>query len=223
MTSHGYLGKTTNWYEDDVGKMAQATADEMWGPIPGEIVSYDAATQTATVKPLYKPRHNGEPVDMPELYEVPVEQPRTGNMAITMPIPAGTKVMLNPSMRSRENYDEDDDGSPSDGRTFHLADMRATISGGDSLKNPLQNVDGDNAHIRFNADGSYGIKGSPDGKFEITGAQGNVYALIGDAVEECQKGFDKLKDEPALIHTGTYASAAATLETILGKLRGMQL
>lgn len=223
MTSHGYLGKTTNWYEDDVGKRAQATVDEMWGPIPGEVVSYDAATQTATVKPLYKPLHNGEPVDMPELYEVPVEQPRTSAMAIHMPIKPGTKVMLNPSMRSREKYDDENDGAPSDGRAFHLADMRATIAGGDSLSEPMQNVDAENAHIRFNAAGTFGIKGSEDGKFEITGAQGNVYELIGDAVEECQKVADKLKDEPALIFTGTYAAAATALETILGKLRAMQL
>src|SRR5690606_8231416 len=136
MTSHGYLGKQTNWYPDDVAKQAQATTDEMWGPIPGEVVSYDAATQTATVKPLYKPLHNGVPVEMPELYEVPIEFPRTGSSAMTSPIPAGTKVMLNPSMRSRENYDEGTDGSPSDGRAFHLADMRATITGGDSLSDP---------------------------------------------------------------------------------------
>jgi hypothetical protein len=223
MSATGYLGKTTNSFADDAGHIAQTAINEQWGPIPGEVVSYDAASQTATVKPLYKPLHNGEPFDMPDLYEVPVELPRTGNMAFTMPIPAGTKVMLNPSMRSREKYDDENDGAPSDGRTFHLADMRATIVGGDSLTDPLQNVDSENAHLRFNADGSHGIKGSEDGKFEIMGAQGNVYALIGDAVDECQKGFDKLSTEPALIHTGDYAANAAALAEILGKLRAMQL
>lgn len=223
MTSHGYLGKTTNWYEDDVGKRAQATADEQWGPIPGEIVSYDPATQTATVKPLYKPLHNGEPVDMPELYEVPVEFPRTANSAITSPVPAGTKVMLNPSMRSREKYDDENDGAPSDGRAFHLADMRATITGGDSLTEPLANVDPDNTHVRFNADGSYGMRGSPDGKIKIEGNQGNIYELINDAIDQTREGFYWLKLEPALIYTPQYAAIEAALIEILAKLRAMQL
>jgi hypothetical protein len=223
MTATGYLGKTTNWQPDNVGNHVQAGINEQWGPMPGEVVSYDAATQTATVKPLYKPLHNGEAVEMAELYEVPIEFPRTGNSALTSPIPVGTRVMLNPSMRSRENYDTEDDGTPSDQRAFHLADMRATITGGDSVSQPLANVDSENTHLRANAEGTYGLKASPDGKFEITGNQGNVYQLIGDAVDECQKGFDKLKEEPALIFIDTYADVAAALETILGKLRAMQL
>jgi hypothetical protein len=223
MSSASYLGKQTNWLDDYIAEAIDQGLNELWGPIPGEVVSYDAATQTATVKPLYKPLHNGEPFDMPELYEVPVEQPRTGNMAFTMPIPAGTKVMLNPSMRSREKYDDENDGAPSDGRAFHLADMRATIVGGDSLTDPLQNVDAENAHWRWNVDGSFGMRASEDGKVKIEGAQGNIYQLYNDAVEECQKVADALKDEPALVHTPVYAAAAAALETILGKLRAMEL
>lgn len=223
MTSTGYLGKQTNWETDVVGNQAQQAINEQWGPIPGEIVSYDAATQTATVKPLYKPLHNGEPVEMPELYEVPVELPRTANAALTMPIPARTKVMLNPSMRSRESYDDANDGKPSDSRTFHLADMRATIIGGDSLTDPLPNVDPDNTHLRFDAQGQYGLKGSPDGKVKIEGAEGNIYELITNAIDETQIGFDKLKDEPALIYKPTYAEIATVLGTIVSKLRAMQL
>jgi len=147
------------------------------------VVSYDAATQTATIKPLYKPLHNGEAVEMAELYEVPVEFPRTANSAITHPIPAGTRVMLNPSMRTREKYDDEDDGAPSDGRSFHLSDMRATIAGGDSLMQPLENVDPDNTHLRFDAEGQFGLKGSPDGKFKIEGSEGNLYDIIATFME----------------------------------------
>lgn len=183
MTAAGYLGKTTNWYQDDVGNQAQQAINEQWGSMPGEVVSYDAATQTATVKPLYKPLHNGEAVDMPELYEVPIEFPRTGNSALTSPIPAGTRVMLNPSMRSRENYDTEDDGTPSDQRAFHLADMRATITGGDSLSDPIPNVDPDNTHMRFDKDGNFGLKGSPEGKVRLDGSEGNIYDLLAQVVE----------------------------------------
>lgn len=218
----GYLGKTTNWNRDVTGSQAQAEREEMWGPIPGEIVSYDAATQTATVKPLYKPVHNGEPIDMPELYEVPIEFPRSGNSGMTFPVPAGTKVMLNPSMRSRELYDAENDGQPSDRRTFHLSDMRATIAGGDSLTDPLQNVDADNTHIRFSADGSYGIKGSPDGKVKIEGNQGNYADLLATALELI--AGDQLQiNYGSSQGTGHALQNRAQLLEIAGKIRAMTL
>lgn len=177
----GYLGKTTNDPRDVTDRQAESEREAQWGPIPGEIVSYNG--QTATVKPLYKPIHNGKPVEMPVLLEVPVDLPRTANAGITFPIPAGTRVMLAPMMRSMDNYDVDDDGTPSDARSFSLSDMRATIVGGDSLKLPLENVDLQNTHIRFSADGSYGMKGSPDGKVGIYGAEGNIYDLLAQVVE----------------------------------------
>jgi hypothetical protein len=113
----GYLGKRTNQQRDITGQQAQSEREAMWGPIPGEIIYYDPASQTATVQPLYKPVHNGQPVAMPLLFEVPLDLPRTGSAGITFPIPAGTKVMLSPMMRSMDNYDADGDGAPFDGRS----------------------------------------------------------------------------------------------------------
>lgn len=179
----GYLGKHTNLGRDVTGSQVQAERDSMWGPIPGEIVTYDAAAGTATVRPLYKPVHNGQPVDMPDLYEVPVDQPRTNGMGMTFPIPAGTKVMIAPQMRAFEDYEEGNDGSPTDARSFHLSNMRASLSGGDSLSDPLPGADADNFHLRFNASGSFGMKGSPDGKFQLNGAQGNVFDILAEVVE----------------------------------------
>lgn len=179
----GLLGKQTNDPRDVTDRQAQAEREAQWGPIPGSVVAYNAAAQTATIQPLYKPIHNGKPVDMPQLLEVPVDLPRTGNAGITFPIPPGTRVMLAPMMRSMDNYDVDDDGAPSDARSFSLSDMRATIVGGDSLKSPMENVDPDNTHIRFSTDGSFGIKGSPDGKIAITGSEGNIYDLLAQVVE----------------------------------------
>ncbi|MDO9417042.1 Gp138 family membrane-puncturing spike protein [Pararhizobium sp.] len=179
----GYLGKRTNQERDIVGQQVQNQQENQWGPIPGEIVSYDAAAGTATVKPLYKPIHNGQPVDMPDLYEVPVDLQRTANAGVTFPIPSGTKVMLTPAMRSMDNYEAGEGGQPYDRRSFSLSDMRATIAGGDSLSDPLANVDPDNTHLRFNAEGTFGIKGSPDGKFKIEGAEGNLYDIIATFME----------------------------------------
>lgn len=218
----GYLGKRTNQQRDITGQQAQSEREAMWGPIPGEIVSYDAASQTATVQPKYRPIHNGQAVDMPQLFEVPVDLPRTGSAGMTFPIPAGTRVMLSPMMRSMDNYDADDDGAPFDGRSFHLADMRATIVGGDSVSAPLANVDPENTHLRFDAAGEYGLKGSPDGKFELIGSEGSIFDLLIQHVELSAEGFTLLGTE-GLDHSPRYAEIGAELDVIAGKLRDMQI
>lgn len=182
--SVGYVGKTTNLSREVIAQQAQAEREDQWGNMPGEIVDYDHAKGTATIKPLFKKKKaDGTDLELPNLLEVPIDFPRTGNSAITHPLPAGTKVNLSPQMRSMENYDVDNQGTFSDARSSNLSDMRATISGGDSLTEPLANVDPDNTHIRFNADGTYGLRGSPDGKFKIDGSEGNVYDLIATFME----------------------------------------
>jgi len=227
MTTTGYVGKTTNEFDDAIGNHADRRIDEQWGPIDGEIVSYDAAKGTATVKPLYKPLFDIDgkptPTDMPQLYEVPLEQPRTGTAGLTMPIPPGTKVRLTPQMRSGENYHTENDGSPSDQRSFHLADMVATVTGGDSLTDPMQNVDADNTHLRFSADGNYGLKGSPSGQASLTGSQGEWLDMLTQDVEKVSQGFTLLSTEPALVHTAEYAAIGSALAAIGAKLRAMVL
>jgi hypothetical protein len=218
----GYLGKRTNRPHDIRGQQVQSEREAMWGPIPGEIVAYDPTSQTATVQPLYKPIHNGEAVSMPQLFEVPLDLPRTGSAGITFPVPAGTKVMLSPMMRSMDNYDSDGDGAPFDGRSFHLADMRATIVGGDSVSAPLANVDPDNTHIRFDAEGQYGLKGSPDGKFELVGAEGSIFDLLIQHVELASEGFTLLGTE-GLDHSIRYGQIGTELAAIAAKLRAMQI
>lgn len=218
----GYTGKVTNSAEDAVGRMAQGERETTWGAIPGEIIDYDAAKGTATVRPLYKPKINGQTVEMPDLYEVPVDQPRSGNSGLTFPIPAGTKVMLAPQMRAMDEYEEGNEGDPYDARSFHVSNMRASLSGGDSLSDPLPNADPDNTHLRFDPDGNYGLKGSPDGKFKLDGSDGNIYELLAEAIE-------LIASDTLQINYGSSAGSghalenAAALTVIAGKLRNMVL
>ena len=218
----GYIGKTTNQSREVIGTQAQSEREDQYGEIDGEIVSFDAAAQTATIQPLYKPRHNGKPVDMPQLLEVPVRFVRAGNGGMTFPIGPGDKVTLRPKMRSSENYHADGDGSASDSRSFSLSDMEAYLDGGESLTDPIPNFDGSNVHMRFDADGQFGVKGSKDGKVAIIGSQGNIYALLTEAVSQCEQGFTLLGTEP-LIHQSEYANIGDALQQILAKLQAMAL
>lgn len=217
----GYTGKLTNSQLDVLGSSTTDERDSIWGPIPGEVVSYDSASGTATIKPLYKPRHNGVPVDMPVLYEVPIDQPRSGNAALTFPVPAGTKVELKPQMRAMDDYDDGGEGEPYDARSFHISNMRASLSGGNALSDPLPNADPDNVHLRFSPDGDFGIKGSPDGKIKIEGKEGDLYDLLVQVVEI-------LGSETTTVSSGSSAGIwplthQAQFAALAAKLRGSAL
>lgn len=218
----GHLGKTTNWQRDVVGTQTQAERLDQWGEIEGEIKSFDAAKQTATIQPLYKPKHNGKPIDMPELLEVPVRFLRAGNGALTHPVAVGDKVTLRPKMRSSEKYHTESSGEASDARSFNLSDMEAHLDGGESLQDPIQNFDNSNMHLRFNESGSYGIRGSKEGKIKIEGSEGNIYDLIATFMELVAS------DQLAIAYGSSAGSGhalqnKAELLEIAGKIRAMAL
>lgn len=178
----GLLGKQTNDSRDITDAQSQSQIDAMWGPIPGVTVS-EWNGRTVSVQPKYKPVHNGQPVDMPVLYEVPLDQPMTANGGMTFPVPVGTPVMLAPQMRAMDDYEEGGEGKPYDARAFHLSTMRASLSGGESLSQDIPDIDLENFHMRANASGSFGIKASPDGKFQMNGAQGDIVDLLAEVCE----------------------------------------
>lgn len=223
MSSAGYLGKTTNDWQDTMGSSQDEDRLSQWGTIPGKIKSFDPETQTATIQPLYKPKHDGKAIDMPELLEVPVRFPRAGGGGLTHPVKEGDYVELRPGMRDGEKYHTDGDGEAQDSRSFSLADMEAYVIGGEPNKEPMKNFDGDNHHMRFDEDGNYGIKGSPGGKFAMLGSEGNAYTLLCDVAKKAGDGFTLLGTEPGLVHASEYAQLGQELLEIESKLRGMAL
>lgn len=223
MSATGYVGKTTNQQREVVGAQTQGEREDQWGEMPGEVVAFDAATQTATIRPLYKPRHNGEPVDMPDLLEVPVRFPRAGGGAFTMPVRVGDKLTLRPQMRSSENYHAGEEYTASDARSFNLSDVEAFLDGGEALTEPIENFDGANMHLRADPAGNYGLKASESGKFSLIGSEGNVYTQIFEGFDQCQQMAALLATEPELIHTAEYDAIATALQNIVTKLNAMAL
>ena len=217
----GLLGKVTNQSRDVVGSRAQSEVSAIWGEMPGEVVSFDDKAQTITVQPLYKPKFDGEAVDMPQLYEVPVRFQRVGGFVITTPIKPGDKVTLRPQMRSSENYHGGDDYEASDARTFSLADYEAFLDGGETLTDPIPNFNSENMEIR-SADGKFAIEMSEDGKFRMRGAEGNWFDLLASLAELLAADTLQIKHGSS-IGSGHALQFQAQYAEIAGKLRGMAL
>lgn len=219
--SMGKRGKTTNAQRENVAVQAQSERESMWGEMPGTIVSFDPATQTATIQPSYKPRHNGQPVDMPELLEVPVRFPRAGGFVITSPIKEGDKVTLRPQMRSSDEFHAGGDYTANqDARSFSLSDMEAFLDGGEALTDPIPNFNSSNMEIRT-ADGSFKIEMSEDGKFKFQGAAGNFFEMLARLAEIVAQHETQVTHGSS---TGEYSHTMAGEATeIAAKLRSMEL
>lgn len=219
--SVGYRGKTTNAGREVVAAQAQAERETQWGEITGTVVSFDPATQTASIQPDYKPRHNGEPVDMPQLDEVPVRFTRAGGFVITSPVKAGDKVVLRPQMRSSEEYHTGGDYTPvGDTRSFSLSDMEAFLDGGEALTDPIPAFNSSNMEIRT-ASGDFKIEMSEDGKFKIVGALGDWFDMVARLAEI-------IATKETIVSGGSSAglwphTLQAEAAEIAAKLRGMQV
>ena len=217
----GHVGKTTNRFRDVVGVEDTAEREDMWGAMPGEIVSFDPATQTATVRPLYKPRHNGESVQIDDLQEIPVRFPRIGGFVMTSPVKEGDRVTLQPGMRNAANFHEDDGAfEADDARSFALSDMEAHLAGGEGVSRPIPNFNAEHMELRSES-GDFAMMMTEDGKFQMRGAMGDWFDLMAQLAQA-------LADDRLVIAYGSSAGSGhalsnrATYAEIAGKLAGMK-
>ena len=80
-----------------IERIISARLESQRGPQPGEVVTYNPATQTADVRPLLSILVDGELVDPPILRSVPVQWTRGGQGALTFPLAPLDIVYLVPS------------------------------------------------------------------------------------------------------------------------------
>ena len=222
MSGIGYIGKLTNLPQEVNGAQAASEVENKQGELPGKIVSFDAQTQTASVQPLIKAIFNGVAVDYPQLDEVPVRFSRAGFGAMTYPIQVGDIVTLRPQMRTNEDYHTDGEYTENpDARYYSLSDMEAYLDGGESLQDSIPNFDGSNIHLRFDPQGTYGVKGSNSGNVRVTS---NLIALEGNSGEVIDLVAELCEKLAADIDTGGDTMGnAADYATIGAKFRAMQL
>lgn len=161
--------KSTPQLEDVLLAAIEARLVDLHTHLPAEVVEYDKATQTATVRPCIKrKRADGTVVDLPVIQMVPVWHPRVGKAQIHLPVKPGAVGQLHFSERSLEIWLEKGGCvDPLDPRKHALSDAvfypgayPLTDSGvvGDEDAIELRNGDGSVVELRIRADGKVSIK-----------------------------------------------------------------
>lgn len=117
--------------------------------LPGIIVSYDPATQTAQVQPAIRRIFTEKgPVNLPLCVDVPVQFPGGGNFYLTFPVEPGDECCLQFSERAIDNWAIDGGvQNPAEYRLHDLSDAVATV-GINSQARRLENVQTDGAELR---------------------------------------------------------------------------
>lgn len=194
--------------QDAAGAAAREIQKDIHTQLPGQIVSYNAATQTAVVKPMIQRiMIDGSAVDIPSCMDVPVHCPRGGGFVLTFPVAAGDECLLCFSERAIDFwYDNGGAQLPSEYRMHDFSDAFAFV-GFSSKPNALTNVATDAAELRtldgttmFRLEAGAAIAGTK------VGAQ---LAIMGQAFRQAQ----------ALMHAGP-AGLAATFTAMAGACTG---
>ena len=175
----GYQGTSTRGdITEALRALVEAEVNDRHTAARGKIVAYNAAKQTATVKPLMKVKVGDKDYEAPELMEVPVRQPKGGGMAIHMPIKAGDEVDLTFYSRPLDAaHNSGESTSQNAGRRNDISDAVATPAGSGEKSAKAMPTDG--MHIGL-SDGSAGLKVKPDGTFDMKGKGDSLMSIIED-------------------------------------------
>ena len=104
---------------------SQASARQR-GPVPAAVVAYDAASQTAEVRPLVSPQGQ----QLPPLPRVPILFPRSSTASITWTLAAGDTVwLIIPEADCSAWYARGVEGAATTQRRYDLADAVAIPTG----------------------------------------------------------------------------------------------
>ncbi len=176
----GYQGTATRTDPiEALRSLIESERRDMHTTLVGEVVSYDAKRQKATVKPRLKQKIGDKTVEAPNLEEVPVQHPRAGGLILHKPLKKGDEVKL--SFLSRSMDQSGDDGSAIDqhpGRMHDLSDAIATPTAYSKPKE-LPNLPADRMHIG-KEDGSAGLQMKPDGTFDYVKDGDTLWTVIVD-------------------------------------------
>lgn len=200
-------------YADVIGNVAQQERMDIGTCLPAQCIAFDPKTGKGTIRVMYKPVFNGKAVEFPDLLEVPIDQPRTGNFAMTMGSPVGAYGMVNFTARDQDAWDETGEpAEPNTARYNSFSDGRFTPGANPSTK-AHSNYDAENMFFGT-VDHANGFRVSPGGTVAIEGKGESLFAIIKDLMEILENSTDI--EGPGF--TGGVRSAIAATRARLSKM-----
>ena len=173
--------------------------------LPGKIVSYDPATQKASVQALIKRSFvSGESVDLPVFTDLPVAWPRAGKAWIHFPLKAGDFVQVVFSERSLDEWKQTGASvAPKEKRKHNFSDGWV-IPGGYPFGSPMNGADAkdvllvhDKTEFRLTSGGRFSMKGN--GGEELLKILDDFLEIAGRATTNTVFGPMRWNEHPEII------------------------
>lgn len=202
--------------------------------LDGEIVSYDLATQRATIRPKLERKFGDKVLKAPDLQEIKVAMPGGGGFGAHYDLKAGDPVVLHVRQRSVDKSQTeggDTDGAP--GRMHDLSDAIAYPGGGEDAK-VMTNMPAGGAHFGA-ADGKKGMQTRADGSTAIVGGPNGTDKFVvspAGKIDMKSESGDSLLDivRAALVLIRDHVNAGAPVDSatqvaanqLIAKIDGMK-
>lgn len=157
----------------------QASRVDTHTSMPGVVQSFDAAKQTAVVRPAVQRFFRGDGFKpLPDLFDVPVIFPRGGGFVLTFPVKQGDECILHFSERAIDNWHATGKVSePSEFRTHDLSDACAHV-GISSLPNVVKDFNTNAVELR-SLDGGSLVSIDNGGNVKVSSAKGDIELTSG--------------------------------------------
>jgi hypothetical protein len=140
-------------FDQSIGEIIESRLADLHTSMPGQIMSFDSATQTATIQPCLQRKYQGEDdaVNLPSIEDVPVHFVGSGDYWITTPVEVDSFVWLVFSERAIDKWlDLGGVVDPAKSRKFDLSDCFA-IAGVNPDSSKLSGFDDSSITIRNRA------------------------------------------------------------------------
>ena len=149
--------------------------------MPAKILEYDYTKQKAKVQPALNQKYNdGEVIELPAIYNVPVVHPASGGASITFPVNVNDTVLLVFSEKSLEDWlSNGEQVTPDDPRQNNLTDAIALLG-----LNPFSKTSpaANNTDLLIKYDGSE-VKLKPSSEIDVSSTTINIIGSTEIKVE----------------------------------------
>lgn len=231
----GYQGTSTRRSgHEALAAVTEAERREMVTTYDAVIVSYDRATQTATIQPKLSRQFGDKTLTPPPIEKVRISMPAGGGFGAHYDMKPGDPVVAHARMRNTDT--SQGDGSNADGAPGRMHDFSDSIAfpggGADTVK--MENMPAGGAHygstdgkkgMQTRADGSTAIVGGPSGgdKFTVSPAgKIDMKSESGDSLLDIVRGALVLIKDHLNSGAPTDAGTQAAATALIAKIDGMK-